>query len=350
MPPSLKSLLTSFTSLLPLTHHQHPLSHDAAAAAWKGEVTPYEPLSGAPSCPVDGPTSCSSPGSGTDSCCFVAPSGRILLTQFWDDTVHAGGSEEDWTVHGLWYFTPSSPLQSRDTASRRWENHITSHTKTGGIDFKTPHAKHALTLNLGDRPDLCDGSYKAFCGMTPHFNNITDILRHYGQSDLLASMERYWVAAYGTNNHLWAHEYNKHASCINTLSTRCYGESYDAGVEVVDYFTRAFALFKQLDTFTALERAGIVPSREKTYPIKDVTKTLERLSGGKVVLRCSGRKRDVLHEAWYSYFLKGSLQTGQFVPASELGEHGDANNCADSVRYVPKRCKGNCPPSSYEDL
>ncbi|KAK1846125.1 ribonuclease t2, partial [Colletotrichum chrysophilum] len=220
---------------------------------------------------------------------------------FWDDTVHAGGSEEDWTVHGLW-------------------------------------------------PDLCDGSYKAFCGMTPHFNNITDILRHYGQSDLLASMERYWVAAYGTNNHLWAHEYNKHASCINTLSTRCYGESYDAGVEVVDYFTRAFALFKQLDTFTALERAGIVPSREKTYPIKDVTKTLERLSGGKVVLRCSGRKRDVLHEAWYSYFLKGSLQTGQFVPASELGEHGDANNCADSVRYVPKRCKGNCPPSSYEDL
>ena len=32
------------------------------------------------------------------------------------------------------------------------------------------------------------------------------------------------------------------------------------------------------------------------------------------------------------------------------GEHGDANNCADSVRYVPKRCKGNCPPSSYEDL
>ncbi|KAI8291543.1 hypothetical protein K4K60_001632 [Colletotrichum sp. SAR11_57] len=302
MPPSLKSLFTSFTSLLPLTHHQHPLSHDAAAAAaWKGEVTPYEPLSGAPSCPVDGPTSCSSPGSGTDSCCFVAPSGRILLTQFWDDTVHAGGSEEDWTVHGLW-------------------------------------------------PDLCDGSYKAFCGMTPHFNNITDILRHYGQSDLLASMERYWVAAYGTNNHLWAHEYNKHASCINTLSIRCYGESYDAGVEVVDYFTRAFALFKQLDTFTALERAGIVPSREKTYPIKDVTKTLERLSGGKVVLRCSGRKRDVLHEAWYSYFLKGSLQTGQFVPASELGEHGDANNCADSVRYVPKRCKGNCPPSSYEDL
>ncbi|KAI8248151.1 hypothetical protein K4K53_001091 [Colletotrichum sp. SAR 10_77] len=302
MPPSLKSLFTSFTSLLPLTNHQHPLSHDAAAAAaWKGEVTPYEPLSGAPSCPVDGPTSCSNPGSGTDSCCFVAPSGRILLTQFWDDTVHAGGSEEDWTVHGLW-------------------------------------------------PDLCDGSYKAFCGMTPHFNNITDILRHYGQADLLASMERYWVAAYGTNNHLWAHEYNKHASCINTLATRCYGESYDAGVEVVDYFTRAFALFKQLDTFTALERAGIVPSREKTYPIKDVTKTLERLSGGKVVLRCSGRKRDVLHEAWYSYFLKGSLQTGQFVPASELGEHGDANNCADSVRYVPKRCKGNCPPSSYEDL
>jgi ribonuclease T2 len=29
-----------------------------------------------------------------------------LLTQFWDQQVHARGSEEDWTLHGLWYATP----------------------------------------------------------------------------------------------------------------------------------------------------------------------------------------------------------------------------------------------------
>jgi ribonuclease T2 len=46
-----------------------------------------------------------------------------------------------------------------------------------------------------DRPDLCDGSYDAYCKMTPHFENITEILKHYGQDELLEYMERYWVAA-----------------------------------------------------------------------------------------------------------------------------------------------------------
>ncbi|GJC89243.1 ribonuclease Trv [Colletotrichum liriopes] len=302
MAPSLRAFLTRLTSILPTS--QTPLTGGASSSSSLGgangngiAVTPYEPLSGAPSCPIDGPLSChNATGPVEDSCCFVYPSGRILLTQFWDDTVHAGGADEDWTVHGLW-------------------------------------------------PDLCDGSYKAYCGMTPHFNNITDILKQYDQGDLLASMERYWVAAYGTNNHLWAHEYNKHASCINTLSTSCYANAYAPGIEVVDYFTRAFSLFRQLDTFTALERAGITPSHSKRYPLADVTKALEDLSGGRVVLRCQGRGHDVLHEAWYSYFLKGSLQTGQFVPAAGLGNHGDANNCASNVRYPPKKCKGNCPNS-----
>lgn len=71
---------------------------------YDGQITPYEPLSGAPSCPIDGPLSChnNTPIAGDDSCCFVYPGGRILLTQFWDREVHAGGAEEDWTLHGLW--------------------------------------------------------------------------------------------------------------------------------------------------------------------------------------------------------------------------------------------------------
>jgi len=68
------------------------------------DVAFYQPLSAAPSCPLDGPTSChnSTPIAG-DSCCFVYPGGRVLLTQFWDQQVHAGGAEQDWTLHGLWY-------------------------------------------------------------------------------------------------------------------------------------------------------------------------------------------------------------------------------------------------------
>lgn len=187
------------------------------------------------------------------------------------------------------------------------------------------------------RPDLCDGSYDAYCNMAPHYNNITDILAHYGQDDLRAFMDRYWVANRGSNAHLWSHEYNKHATCINTLSPKCYGDSdSQPGREVVDYFSRAAGLFRMLDTYTALSLAGIEPSARTHYPLEDVRRILEQFSGGKVVLRCGGRRHDELHEAWYVYFVQGSLQTGQFVPAQDYGKHGDANNCVPWVKYLPK--------------
>ncbi|KAH9909886.1 ribonuclease T2 family protein [Xylariomycetidae sp. FL2044] len=251
-------------------------------------VTPYIPLSGAPSCPIDGPTSCNNQTE-ADSCCFVHPGGRLLLTQFWDEEIHVGGSETDWTVHGLW-------------------------------------------------PDLCDGSYDQYCGMAPRFNNITSVLEHYDQGDLLDYMNRYWVAKYGTNDHLWAHEYNKHATCINTLAPTCYGDDYKPGLEVVDYFVRAFGLFKMLDTYRALENADMEPDHKKTYSLAKVQKTLEEFSGGRVILKCTGRHHDVLHEAWYVYFVQGSLQSGEFVPAQDTFK-GDHGNCAAEVRYLPKREK-----------
>lgn len=145
----------------------------------------------------------------------------------------------------------------------------------------------------------------------------------------------------GPNSRLWGHEYNKHATCINTLSPACYGTAYRAGVEAVDYFARTAALFRTLDTYTALARAGIVPDATRLYPLAEVRAALERFTGGQVVLRCGGgRARDVLHEAWYVYFVKGSLQTGEFVPATKLGREGDAGNCASDVRYLPKRPRG----------
>lgn len=45
------------------------------------------------------------------------------------------------------------------------------------------------------RPDLCDGTYDQFCHMTPHFNNITAILEHHGQHELIRFMNRYWLAS-----------------------------------------------------------------------------------------------------------------------------------------------------------
>lgn len=113
MAPSLRTLFARLSSVLPhLPSGQTPIATPAVPGAGGRGVgfgfggvatTPYEPLSAAPSCPIDGPTSChNGTGPVEDACCFVYPSGRLLLTQFWDDTVHAGGAEEDWTVHGLW--------------------------------------------------------------------------------------------------------------------------------------------------------------------------------------------------------------------------------------------------------
>lgn len=142
-------------------------------------------LTSAPSCPLDGPTSChnSTPVTG-DPCCFVYPGGRILLTQFWDQKmkVYAGGADQDWTLHGLWcvffylFFTFTFSLSS--STSSKW------------VDISVFH-----------RPDLCDGTYDQFCHMTPRYDNITAVLEHHGQHELLQFMDRYWLAnSYVTNS------------------------------------------------------------------------------------------------------------------------------------------------------
>ena len=113
---------------------------------------------------------------------------------------------------------------------------------------------------------------------------------------------------------------------------------HSPGLEVIDYFTRATALFRTLDTYLALQKAGIVPDSRRHYPLVDIQSALEAYSGGRVVLRCGGRGT-VLHEAWYVYFVKGSLQTGDFVPAKDLGREGNAGNCAPWVKYLPKRTR-----------
>ncbi len=160
-------------------------------------------------------------------------------------------------------------------------------------------------------------------------------MRH-GQSELVDFMNRFWIASRGSNAHFWVHEWNKHGTCINTLAESCYGDAYASGVEVVDYFVRATALFRMLDTYTALAQAGIAPSSSQHYPLANVRSTLETFSGGKVVLRCSGARRDILHQVWYVYFVKGSLQSGDFVPAHDLGKDMEASNCMPWVRYLPK--------------
>lgn len=53
------------------------------------------------SCPADSPLSCQNTTAVQDLCCFNAPGGQLLLTNFWDADPPTG-PEDSWTLHGLW--------------------------------------------------------------------------------------------------------------------------------------------------------------------------------------------------------------------------------------------------------
>jgi ribonuclease T2 len=60
-------------------------------------------LGGTPkTCSNTGQLSCHNTTAVTDLCCFNAPGGQLLQTQFWD-TNPVTGPVDSWTVHGLWY-------------------------------------------------------------------------------------------------------------------------------------------------------------------------------------------------------------------------------------------------------
>ncbi|KAH6717095.1 ribonuclease Trv [Leptodontidium sp. MPI-SDFR-AT-0119] len=224
--------------------------------------------------------SCQNTTAVEDLCCFNAPGGQLLLTQFWD-TAPSTGPNNSWTVHGLW-------------------------------------------------PDKCDGTYEANCDPSREYTNITAILQSYGKTDLLSYMNTYWKDYQGNDETFWEHEWGKHGTCISTLDTKCYS-GHSGQEEVVDYFEVAVELFKGLDSFAFLEKAGIVPSTTTTYTLAQIQDVLTAAHGFPVTLGCSGT---LFEEIWYHYNVLGSVPTGEFVPTSPDGSKSDCP--ATGLRYVPK--------------
>jgi len=228
--PSIRGLISfagNLLSQIPLGSHSSTSS--PAAVQHK---TPYIPFGNIPSCPANSPLSCHNSTVAPDSCCFIHPGGQLLQTQFWDVRPSIG-PEDSWTLHGLWYvsrFPLPRPLCSvQPETIKRWHE-----------DW--------------NRPDLCDGSYPSYCTAAPRYYNISSILTEASQTDLLEDMNTFWLPNSGTPENFWQHEWNKHGTCVNTLAPSCYGEGYNAGDEVVDFFTRAVALFKvfPLSLFSSL--------------------------------------------------------------------------------------------------
>ncbi|KAK6853481.1 ribonuclease M [Apiospora arundinis] len=221
---------------------------------------------GSKSCPVDSPLSCHNSTVVADTCCFNAPGGQVLMTQFWD-THPVTGPEDSWTMHGLW-------------------------------------------------PDNCDGSFESNCDKNRAYKNITQILQG-SAPDTLKYMQEFWKDYKGDDETFWEHEFGKHGTCISTLEPTCYAD-YKPTQEVGDYFTRAVTLFKALPSHEWLSEAGIVPSTSATYTLEAIQAALTAKHGKPVVINCKNKE---LNELWYQYNIQGSVQDGKFTPADPVDRH-----------------------------
>ncbi|KAI9753692.1 MAG: hypothetical protein M4579_005044 [Chaenotheca gracillima] len=236
------------------------------------------------SCPANTQLSCHNTTMQTNLCCFNAPGGQLLQTQFWD-TDPATGPSDSWTVHGLW-------------------------------------------------PDRCDGTYDQFCDTAREYTNITAILQSYGKTDLLSYMGTYWKDYGGDDETFWEHEWGKHGTCISTFDPKCY-TGYTKQEEVVDFFQKTVDLFKGLPTYKTLAAAGITPSSSKTYTSAAIESAISKVTGHQVTIGCSS---GALNEIWYHYNVKGSVQTGTFQATEP---DGTKSTCpATGVKYLPKGGSG----------
>ena len=163
------------------------------------------------------------------------------------------------------------------------------------------------------RPDHCDGTFDSNCDASRAYTNITAILTSAGQTDLLSYMNTYWISDSGTNEAFWEHEWGKHGTCISTLEPDCY-TGYTPQEEVVDFFNKVVALFKTLPSYTWLSNAGIVPSSTTTYTSAALLAALKTPRGVSAVIQCENTNE--LDEIWYFYDVKGSVQTGTFIPTN----------------------------------
>ncbi|KAL9105013.1 MAG: hypothetical protein Q9163_000110 [Psora crenata] len=269
-------------------------------------------LGGTPPTCTNPQISCQNTTAVADTCCFNAPGGQLLQTQFWDYSP-ATGPPDSWTVHGLW-------------------------------------------------PDHCDGTYDANCDPARAYTNISSIISAAGATDLLSYMNTYWKDYQGNDESFWEHEWGKHGTCISTLEPGCYTD-YKPQEEVVAFFQKTVDLFKSLPSYTWLSDAGIVPSTAATYTSAQILAALRSPRGVDVAIQCSNTNE--FDEIWYFYNVQGSVQTGTFIPANPgqlllqypavyapvanfvFPIDGAKSNCpATGIRYLPKTTGGDIPPSS----
>ncbi|KAJ7355834.1 ribonuclease T2-like protein [Mycena albidolilacea] len=252
----------------------------------KSQSTQF-PLKSASSCPGSAVESCSNSTAVGNLCCFEAPGGLLLQTQFWD-TNPSTGPVDSWTIHGLW-------------------------------------------------PDYCDMQYAENCDPSRAYKNIGALLSAQGAEDTLSFMNTYWVDINGKNEQFWEHEWSTHGTCMSTLNPTCLPAHSPKGAEAVTFFTTVVNLFQRLPTYTWLANQGITPSSSATHTLASLNSALKKESGFYPVFDCQGHNLDSI--SWY-FHVKGSILDGGFVPI-DAPEEG---NCPSTgIKYPVKSGQGSGP-------
>ncbi|KAF5368614.1 hypothetical protein D9758_002208 [Tetrapyrgos nigripes] len=236
------------------------------------------------SCGVSGQTSCHNTSAVSNLCCFEAPGGLLLQTQFWDSEPSTGPTDS-WTIHGLW-------------------------------------------------PDNCDGTFTENCDPSRNQNDITSLLQDAGAGSTLDFMNEFWVDINGQNEQFWAHEWNTHGTCYSTLRPSCLPSGSADGTEAVAFFETV-----TLPTYTWLQNQGITPSSSKTFTLSELEDALQQEAGVKPALTCSGSNLNAI--SWY-FNLKGSVIDGKFVAI----DSPEASGCPSSGIKYPLKSGGGSSPTS----
>ncbi|VDK76326.1 unnamed protein product [Litomosoides sigmodontis] len=130
----------------------------------------------------------------------------------------------------------------------------------------TPWTIHGLW------PNRNDGSFPQFCDNKKKFD-VSKLV------PIRQKLERNWpnLFALRSVSSLWKHEWEKHGTCAATV---------EAVNDEVKYFNKSLTLFEQFDIFRMLEKQKIVPSKEKSYDMMLLNRSLISAYGKNVKFHC----------------------------------------------------------------
>ncbi|KAJ3051327.1 ribonuclease T2-like [Rhizophlyctis rosea] len=202
--------------------------------------------------------------------------------------------------------------------------------------------RDAWTLH-GLWPDYCDGTYSTDnlgCIHEYGFEGTYEMVKKFG-GGLLERMKKVWMGADGDFEWMWTHEFNKHGTRMSTINPKCYGKSYKPHLPVLDYFKTTLSLYPRYNLFQILKKSGVVPSKKKTYTLKQSQDAIILGIGYEASITCTKGSdgRSYLTEIWISTTARPNFKfdTQKPVPSAYV-----ASCNAAAIVYEPQ------PGSSYK--